>query len=69
LSIDERFNEAEYKRYVKTANISEVIDREAILKNLTCAGMSGGNLCFTNAGALFFRVNDEDVLFRDFPEK
>jgi ATP-dependent DNA helicase RecG len=26
--------------------------------------MSSGRLCFTNAGALFFRVNDEDVLFR-----
>jgi ATP-dependent DNA helicase RecG len=64
LPIDERFDDAAYKRYVKTANISEVIDREAILKNLNCAGMSGNRLCFTNAGALFFRVNNEDVLFR-----
>jgi len=64
LPIDERFNEVAYKRYVKTASISEVIDRDAILKNLNCAGWSGGRLCFTNAGALFFRVNDEDILFR-----
>ena len=26
--------------------------------------MSGGKLCFTNVGALFFRTNDEDVEFR-----
>jgi ATP-dependent DNA helicase RecG len=26
--------------------------------------MSGNRLCFTNAGALFFRVNNDDVLFR-----
>ena len=47
-----------------TAKISDVLEREAILKNLNCAGMSGGKFCFTNAGALFFRVNDEDVVFR-----
>ncbi|MDR2649392.1 MAG: putative DNA binding domain-containing protein, partial [Clostridiales bacterium] len=64
LPIDERFNEAPFKRYIKTAKISDVLEREAILKNLNCAGVSGGKMCFTNAGALFFRVNDEDVLFR-----
>ena len=64
LPIDERFNETAYKRYIKTAKISDVLEREAILKNLNCAGVSSGKLCFTNAGALFFRVNDEDVLFR-----
>ena len=64
LPIDEQFNASAYKRYIKAANISEVIDRDAILKNLNCAGISGGRLCFTNACALFFRVNNEDVLFR-----
>jgi ATP-dependent DNA helicase RecG len=64
LPTDERFNEAAFRRYVKTAKISDVLDREAILKNLNCAKMYGGRLCFTNAGALFFRVNDEDVQFR-----
>ncbi|MDR1045635.1 MAG: putative DNA binding domain-containing protein [Candidatus Adiutrix sp.] len=64
LPINERFDEAAFRRYVKTAKISEVIDKETILKNLNCAGPSGVRLCFTNAGALFFRVNDEDVLFR-----
>ena len=64
LPIDERFNETAYKRYIKTAKISGVLEREAILKNLSCAGVSGGKLCFTNTGALFFRVNDEDVVFR-----
>jgi len=64
LPIDERFNEAAYKRYIKNAKISEVLDRDIILKNLCCAGMTGGKLCFTNAGALFFRVNNEDIMFR-----
>jgi len=64
LPIDERFDDAAYKRYMKTAGISEVIDKEAILKNLNCAGTHEGKLCFTNAGALFFRINNEDVLFR-----
>jgi ATP-dependent DNA helicase RecG len=64
LPVTERFNEAAYKRYVKLSKISEVLDREAILKNLNCAGLINGRFCFTNAGALFFRVNDEDVMFR-----
>jgi ATP-dependent DNA helicase RecG len=62
--IDERFNEDAYKRYIRTAKISDVLERNAILQNLNCAGLSGGKLCFTNTGALFFRVNDEDVVFR-----
>jgi len=33
LPIDARFNEAAYKRYIKTAKISDVLEREAILKN------------------------------------
>jgi ATP-dependent DNA helicase RecG len=64
LPIDELFDEAAFKRYAITAKISGVLEREAILKNLNCAGISGGKLCFTNAGALFFRVNDADVMFR-----
>jgi ATP-dependent DNA helicase RecG len=64
LPIDERFNEAAYKRYIKTAKISDVLEQDAILKNLNCAGMSNGKFCYTNAGALFFRINDEDVIFR-----
>jgi len=64
LPITERFNEEAYNRYVKAARISDVLDRDAILKNLECAGAVGGKLCFTNAGALFFRVNDEDVVYR-----
>ncbi len=64
LPIDERFNEVAYKRYTKTSKISDVLERNVILKNLNCAGMVGGKLCFTNCGALFFRINDEDVLFR-----
>ena len=64
LPVAERFNESAYKRYIRLAKISEVLDKEAILKNLNCADTVGGGLCFTNAGALFFRTNDEDVVFR-----
>ncbi|MCL2102364.1 MAG: hypothetical protein FWH22_11705 [Fibromonadales bacterium] len=32
--------------------------------NLNCAAYVADKLCFTNAGALFFRINDEDVKFR-----
>jgi ATP-dependent DNA helicase RecG len=64
LPIDKRFNETAYKRYIRAAKISDVLERDEILANLNCAEMRGGKLCFTNAGALFFRVNDEDVVFR-----
>ena len=64
LPIDERFNDEAYQWYLKTAKISNVLDKSSTLKNLNCAGESDGRLCFTNAGALFFRKNDEDILFR-----
>jgi ATP-dependent DNA helicase RecG len=64
LPINERFNEAAYKRYIKTAKISEVLDRDVIMKNLNCAGQVGEKQYFTNTGALFFRINDEDVVYR-----
>ena len=67
LPINERFNETAYRNYIKLSKISDVLDREAILKNLNCAGFSKDRLCFTNAGALFFRKNDEDVVFRKMP--
>ena len=64
LPIDELFDETAYQRYIKKAGISEVLDKGALQKNMNCAGISGGKLCYTNAGALFFRKNDEDTLFR-----
>ena len=64
LPLGERFNEAAYKRYIRAAKISDVLDRDSILVNLDCAAHVDGKLCFTNAGALFFRINDEDVKFR-----
>lgn len=64
LPVADRFNETAYKRYVKLAKISDVLDRDAILKNLNCTAVANDKRCFTNAGALFFRKNDEDVLFR-----
>ena len=64
LPLQERFNEAAFKRYIRAANISDVLDRDSILLNLDCAADVDGKLCFTNAGALFFRINDEDIKFR-----
>ncbi|MCL2655353.1 MAG: helix-turn-helix domain-containing protein [Coriobacteriia bacterium] len=64
LPVTERFNEAAYRRYIRLAHISEVLPKEDILQSLNCAGMADGKLCFTNAGALFFRINDEDVKYR-----
>jgi len=64
LPISERFNETAYKRYIKLAQISDVLEKEAILRNLNCIGFVGDKLCFTNVGALFFRINDEDTVFR-----
>lgn len=61
LPITERFNELAYKWYVKFAKINEVLEKEAIPKSLNCADQIGGKLYFTNAGALLFRTNDEDV--------
>ncbi|MCL2046654.1 MAG: putative DNA binding domain-containing protein [Oscillospiraceae bacterium] len=58
------FNEEAYKKFIRLAKISEVHDKETILKNLKCAAEVRGELCFTNAGALFFRKNDDDIEFR-----
>jgi len=64
LPVKEKFDEDAYKKFIRLAGISEVLDRNAILKNLKCASDVNSELCFTNAGALFFRKNDEDVEFR-----
>jgi ATP-dependent DNA helicase RecG len=64
LPLKEMFSEAAYGQYVRLAKIGEVLGRDAILKNLNCAGAVGEKLCFTNTGALFFRINEEDVAFR-----
>ena len=64
LPVAGNFNEEAYKKFIRLAGISEVLGRDAILRNLKCAGDVRGKLCFTNAGALFFRKNDEDIEFR-----
>jgi ATP-dependent DNA helicase RecG len=64
LPVSGSFNEAAYKRFAKLAKISAPLGREAILRNLNCIRLAGGQLCFTNAGALFFRMNSDDTLFR-----
>ena len=65
LPLSERFNENAFKKYIRAAKISDVLDRDTILVNLDCAAYDdNGKIFFTNAGALFFRINDEDVKFR-----
>jgi ATP-dependent DNA helicase RecG len=64
LLVKGRFNEDAYRRFIRLAGISEVLDRDTILKNLKCASDVNSELCFTNAGALFFRNNEEDIEFR-----
>ena len=63
-SITDNFNTAEYAKYLKKSNISDVLPRESVLKNLGCAEIaSNGNLSYTNAGILFFRDNSQEVHF------
>ncbi|MDR0523153.1 MAG: putative DNA binding domain-containing protein [Candidatus Methanoplasma sp.] len=64
LPVSDRFDEAAYKRYLKLADIDESLGREPILVNLGAAERAGGELFFTNAGALFFRKNGEDMALR-----
>ena len=64
LPLHDKFNEKAYRAYIRAAKISEVLDRDTLLVNMDCAGYYGDSLYFTNAGALFFRVNDDDVKLR-----
>ena len=62
--ITDNFNEAEYLDFLKKAKISDVLPREVMLKNLSCADVAvNGILSYTNAGLLFFRDNSENVRF------
>jgi ATP-dependent DNA helicase RecG len=63
LLLSKKFDESAYNKYLETAGISKVLNRAAILENLSCAAEDGGKYVFTNAGALFFRRNDGDVVF------
>jgi len=64
LPVDGYFNEEAYKKFLSLAKITDVHGRDIMLKNLKCAADIRGRLCFTNAGALFFRKNDDDIEFR-----
>ena len=64
LPVEGMFNEEAYRKFIRLAGISEVLDRKTILRNLKCASDVNGELCFTNVGALFFRNNEEDIEFR-----
>jgi ATP-dependent DNA helicase RecG len=66
--ITDNFDEAEYLKYLKKSNISDVLMRDSVLKNLGCAEIAGnGVLSYTNAGILFFRNNRQEVYF-DFTQ-
>ena len=64
LPVEGHLDSKAYERYLKLSGISAVLDRDAILANLGCAAKADGRLVFTNAGALFFRNNSEDIQFR-----
>jgi len=64
LAVDENFNEKAYKEFLKISGISEVLPRNAILKNLGCIEILDGKAVYTNAGALFFRNNNEDMVYQ-----
>jgi ATP-dependent DNA helicase RecG len=61
--VKDNFNKNAYNIFLKKANISDVLPFEATLINLGCAGYSGKKLCYTNAGALFFRDNTNDIFY------
>jgi ATP-dependent DNA helicase RecG len=64
LAVDDNFDEKAYKEFLQMADISEVIPRNAILKNLGCIEILDGKAVYTNAGALFFRNNSEDMVYQ-----
>jgi ATP-dependent DNA helicase RecG len=62
--VKDKFNETAYKKFIRKAGISDALPPDHILTNLKCAVLNDdGELVFTNAGALFFRDNTEDVFF------
>jgi ATP-dependent DNA helicase RecG len=63
LYVEGHFDQKAYNRFLKLSGISEVLDRNVLLKNLGCAADTENGLVFTNVGALFFRNNDEDIEF------
>jgi ATP-dependent DNA helicase RecG len=63
LPISKKFDEVAYNKFLEMAGISKVMDRGAILENLSCAARINNKAVFTNAGALFFRKNNDDMAF------
>jgi len=63
LPVLHKFNQTAYERYLNMAGISKVLDQDTVLRNLNCIADVDGKTVFTNAGALFFRDNEEDVIF------
>jgi ATP-dependent DNA helicase RecG len=61
--VTDSFNESEYQKYLKKSDISDVLPRESILKNLGCADVVNNSLSYTNAGLLFFRDNSQNLRF------
>ena len=63
-AIADNFKESEFKKFLRKSNISDVLPREEMLKNLSCAEEStSGKLSYTNAGLMFFRDNRQNVCF------
>jgi ATP-dependent DNA helicase RecG len=64
LPVEDSIDMDAYESYMKKAKISDVISYKDILRNLGCSEYFDGKEVFTNAGALFFRNNSNDVKFR-----
>src|SRR5665647_3603931 len=64
LTVDENFDDKAYREFLKMGGISEVLPKNDILKNLGCIEIVNGKAVYTNAGALFFRNNSEDMVYQ-----
>ncbi|MGL4484590.1 MAG: ATP-binding protein, partial [Anaerovoracaceae bacterium] len=63
LPLTNNFDESAYKEYIQKANISPILEKFDILSNLSCAEKINDIEYYTNAGALFFRTNENDLKF------
>jgi len=65
LLVKDNFKENAYKTFIRKAGISDSLPSEHVLMNLKCAAKNENDeLVYTNAGALFFRDNRDDISFR-----
>ncbi|MCL2143052.1 MAG: putative DNA binding domain-containing protein [Methanomassiliicoccaceae archaeon] len=62
--VKDNFIDKAYEKYIKKAKIDASLPRDRVLTHLDCAKeLEGGELVYTNTGALFFRDNNDDPEF------